>query len=241
MSDIGWPINTDSSSIYTCGALTVPEYITCDTQHDYEIVNMEWNVLCKYINVVNIVDTNSMCTNVDPNQVLLSDIQTSTKHTTLHISSSKHLIPIVKNINTIHCTITPNNNGPNTGIIIQQQNDLYKTFSFIPFGSSRKLFSVLAKHDGMYHVVYVKCCSTSERVTQKLGLHVNKIRNKQSVIQQLDKVHCLSVSNKFLSIAESSNTIEVLYKNIMSQLYKTVDVSYMLKILNLLNKLSIED
>jgi len=236
---IGWDVNIkEQDSIYTCTAVSVPEYERNISTQIHTVLNINWKTLCNHTSVLNVVNLGSISEEVDPNQIVLSERQTTTNHITLHISSNSHKIPLIKGINAISNIILPNNENQNSGLIMQQEDDRYKTFSFVPFNNGKKIFSIFTKHNNMYYVTHVESCNVENNIKSTIVTNIDRFRNKVSPINQFDKVHCLAVSNKFLKLAESAKTVESLYNDILSQLYKTVDVNYMYKILTLLSTIS---
>jgi hypothetical protein len=236
---IGWETNTkESDSIYTNNTKVYEDH--CKHYNTIDIKNIKWKEFCKRTTDIKHVDLN-LDPPINNNTVLLSNtVKTSDEKefSMIHLSTNSHLIPIIENL-PINITMSSGEKYYSGIIVSQTDNKTIRTFSYIPFNTSKKVFSIMLNYNGIYYVSYVSSDMYNVHSSSQIIFNNLSMRNKESPITQKDRVLCLILSEKFENLAKNSSTFLELYAKIINELKSTIDPNYIIKILELSKRLGV--
>lgn len=206
------------------------------------IGDITWKTLSSKTDNIIIIPTEHINPPVDPNSVLIGTIDigvnTEDNITTLYLSSASHRFVYTVSINHLDSKIFTPLGKTIPGVILVQEDEENMLYSFTTFDIKKKIICWFRKESGYYYPLRIIDTTPDFVINKGLEPIKNKTRKITDKISEYDLIVCQQASNRLSRIAEDCSTIAELYDALFSILEKTIDPSYISKILGLYQKIT---
>lgn len=230
---------TSSVSIVTHHNEVIQEKDLQEENKTLEVSNLTWSKLLNHVPSNNIWIVDLDIDGLNSETILLAEKESKFSVVDLHLTKSNYKFVYANTLDEEIKVVRFNSLGKRySGVCTHQTNDEFDLYSYVPFQGDKKVVCLFKKHEGLCYPISDVIVLHPSGELSIIEVKSEEPRNFSETIKEIDVVYCRHCSEKIAKIANKSETLGNLIHNLNIVLSKTVDPTYMIKILNLMSYLT---